>query len=116
MAYQLSQYEYGIVVIRICIMTSLYIFFSSLPLFLRVKFPDKIWLAVVLGFFLQTGQFYIRHNAIYYFIGLLVFGVIGSQVTGLRINDLTAFPGAIINYIRFKKTQGMRKVAEELGK
>ena len=91
------------------------IFFSSLPFLLRVKFPDKIWLGVVLGLFLPTGQFYIRHNAIYYFIGLLAFGVIGSQLTGLRIIDVTAFPGAIINYVRLKKTQD-QSVKEKLQK
>ena len=69
----------------------------------------------VLGLFLPTGQFYIRHNAIYYFIGLLAFGVIGSQLTGLRIIDVTAFPGAIINYVRLKKTQD-QSVKEKLQK
>ena len=92
-----------------------FVFFLSLPFLLRVKFPDKIWLAVILGFFLPTGQFYIRYNAIYYFIGLLAFAVVGSELTGFRIIDLSAFPGAIINYVRLKKTQD-KSVKEKLQK
>ena len=92
-----------------------FVFFLSLPFLLRVKFPDKIWLAVILGFFLPTGQFYIRYKAIYYFIGLFAFAVVGSQLTGFRIIDLSAFLGAIINYVRLKKTQD-KLVKEKLQK
>ena len=78
----------------------------GLTFILRKKYPDNLVLAILLGSFLTPfGQFYIKKNAIWYFVGLVFLGFIISPIihNGTYTFVILAIIGAILNYIRLKK-------------
>ncbi len=73
-----------------------------LPFLLRNKYPNKIWLAVLLGFLNPFGQFYIKKNGVWFALGLIVVGMIIKIILFPSFNlvSITALPSAMINYFR----------------
>ena len=93
----------------------LVIVYLSLPFLLRAKFPNKLWLAVILGFLNPVGQFYVRKNAIWYFLGLVLFGTITFSLIFFKFDYLStnynpitlmSIPGAVMNFLRLRNEMG----------
>ncbi len=83
------------------------ILYLVLPLLLRKRYPMNPWLGFVLGLFNPLGLFYVKKNAIQYFVGVLAFGFVVQYLVEPHINAfiITALPGAVINYYRVIKEQ-----------
>ena len=78
------------------------IFYLILPFLLRKRYPLRPKLGAILGIFNPLGQFYVENNAMWYFLGLLAFGVAVQFFILPEVNMLflTAIPGAILNVYR----------------
>ena len=78
------------------------IFYLILPFLLRKRYPLRPKLGAILGIFNPLGQFYVENNAVWYFLGLLAFGVAVQFFILPEVNMLfiTAVPGALLNVYR----------------
>jgi len=82
-----------------------------LSLFLRKKYPDKIWLGLLLSFlFTPLGQLYVE-GAIIWIIVLFVCHVIFNSVVGniALAWTLTSILSSMIMYYRLLKAAGPKK-------
>ncbi len=78
------------------------IFYLILPFLLRKRYPLKPKLGAILGLFNPLGQFYVEKDAPWFFLGLLLFGVVIQYFLLPDINMffITSVPGALLNVWR----------------
>ena len=83
-------------ILTILILIALIIFPVWLSIFLRKRYPKRIWIALILGFFFPAfGQFYVAEKVGWYVLGLglcfVLFKVIfGSQGAWLLVSVLSS--------------------------
>lgn len=97
-------YGIGMQELMILVIVALFIAFAALPFILRKRYPDKLWLGIVLCLLNPgMGQFYLL-GGLKYFIGLAVLFMILKQVVGSGyawvVSDLASVG---IMYWRFLK-------------
>lgn len=78
------------------------IFYLILPFLLRKRYPLRPKLGAILGIFNPLGQFYVENDAVWYFLGLLGFGVAVQffLIPDVNLLFITAIPGALLNVYR----------------
>jgi hypothetical protein len=72
----------GIPELIVLLLVALFIAFAALPFILRKRYPDKLWLGIVLCLLNPgMGQFYLT-GGLRYFIGLFLLFMLLKQVVG----------------------------------
>ena len=87
------------------------ILYLILPFLLRKRYPLHIKLGALLGLFNPLGQFYVEKDAVWYFVGLLAFGMVVQYLFFPEVNMLfiTAGPGALLNVYRIEKEKSRHR-------
>ncbi len=91
--------------IIIAVMISIIALPMGLTIFLKKRYPRKVWIGVLLAFFCDpVGQWYLE-NSIWYILGLFVFFVAVKYFTtnNLLAWVLNMFLSALIMYYRLSK-------------
>ena len=84
----------------------------GLPLWLQKRYPNRIWLGIILCFICGTAQFYLPKSWKYFFLCVFVFIFLKNIYgDGLLTWIATSFFNAGLMYWRFLKMAGPQKVA-----
>lgn len=88
-----------------------FIIYLVLPFFLRKRYPLHPWLGFMVGLFNPLGMFYVKNNALEYFIGLVLFGFVVQYLIPQHINALviTALPGGLLNLYRVHRARRAKR-------